>query len=442
MSPGSFLYHEGAKWVSYRFLSTPGGLRERTSERYLCRSCGAIVETDRDTCPYCKSELSPEKREILRLLEFTNVAARKSSRITVNEEERIKVFQNIWSSFYIPEGQARRVRRASLALSEDGELPLTYLPSAELHYINQGVYRKPGQEGGFLIDLETGRFLKEKEVQEAARPERYDFYVKVVRNALSIRPNGIVNTGNLEELYSFAYALKRGIEATFQLEETELGLEVLGQDEHLHLLYIEESEGGLGVLRRLVEEPALLADVARKALEVLHFDGEEDTKPECERACYECLLSYGNHKKAPYLNRHKARKVLEELAKASGFFVFNPNAEDEEERFRELLERCQSGLERRFLEFLRANRLPLPDAAQRRISEASTIADFFYKPNIAVYIDGPVHQKEQQRKIDEHQRRKLMERGYRVVVFGEDTDAWLEIFRARLADALTNAQYV
>jgi superfamily II DNA/RNA helicase/very-short-patch-repair endonuclease len=435
MSPGSFLYHEGAKWVPYRLLPTPGGLEARVSERYLCRSCGALSDTSQDRCPHCQAELAPENRESLRLFEFTNVAARRGSRITVNEEERTRVFQNIRMSFGFPEERKRYIQNASVRLSNGREFSLSYLPATEVYFINQGAYRREVQQGGFLIDLETGRFLTEGEVNASTRAGRYDLYVKVVRNVLSIRPGNVLNVLDLEELYSFAYALKRGIEALFQLEESELGLEVLGGGEKLHLLYVEESEGGLGVLRRLAEQPSLFAEVAKRALEVLHFnEAGEDLNTDCKRACYECLLSYANHRKAFYLNRHRVRGLLESLAKGSEAFVGGKEQDEANEKhFATLLKNCQSELEREFLRFLRENGYRLPKWAQYRISGLHTIADFFYEPNVLVYIDGPHHREDHQQKIDERQRRNLMGLGYRVVVFTEDKTSWAETARAKLA---------
>ena len=105
-----------------------------------------------------------------------------------------------------------------------------------------------------------------------------------------------------------------------------------------------------------------------------------------------------------------------------------------EERLEALLARCQSELERDFLRLLKAKGLPLPDEAQYRIGEAHTVADFFYRPNLLVYVDGPHHDSERQARIDERQRRTLMELGFRVEVLRyEDLEKGVERLRNALA---------
>jgi hypothetical protein len=62
------------------------------------------------------------------------------------------------------------------------------------------------------------------------------------------------------------YAIERGIEAVFQLEDSELASERLNDaDDRGRLLFVEAAEGGAGVLRRLQSEPDAMAKVAAKA---------------------------------------------------------------------------------------------------------------------------------------------------------------------------------
>jgi len=98
-----------------------------------------------------------------------------------------------------------------------------------------------------------------------------------------------------------------------------------------------------------------------------------------------------------------------------------------EEQFQWLKERTDpnSTLESRFLETLFTSRRRLPDRTQfRPESEVYVEADFFYERDglkgTAVFIDGPHHDDATQRANDERERRKLEDRGYRVVVIRYD----------------------
>jgi hypothetical protein len=124
---------------------------------------------------------------------------------------------------------------------------------------------------------------------------------------------------------SVAIALERGIEAAFQLEDSELSSESLpDQDGRGRALFIESAEGGAGVLRRLVDDPEALRKAARTALEIMHFDPEtgedlsvdEPDRERCVRACYECLLSYSNQTLHEQINRHLVRDLMLKLASA------------------------------------------------------------------------------------------------------------------------------
>jgi hypothetical protein len=130
-------------------------------------------------------------------------------------------------------------------------------------------------------------------------------------------------------------ALKRGIELVFQIEESELVAEPLPtQDERKALLFYEAAEGGAGVLTRLATEPDALAQVASKALELMHHhlpsgpwtvDGlpalevkRSDGSSICEAGCYQCLLSYFNQPDHEHINRRdpNALGLLVALANA------------------------------------------------------------------------------------------------------------------------------
>ena len=93
---------------------------------------------------------------------------------------------------------------------------------------------------------------------------------------------------------------------------------------HPEVLIYEASEGGAGVLRQIAEDPAVLPLLARRALEICHFDPdtlEDRAARTCGRACYECLLDYGNQPDHKDLDRALIRDHLQALARAEGGIV-------------------------------------------------------------------------------------------------------------------------
>jgi hypothetical protein len=146
-------------------------------------------------------------------------------------------------------------------------------------------------------------------------------YVEDRRNILVLRLAGKVSEATARSLL---YALERGIEATFQLEDSELTGELLPDpDERGRMLFIESAEGGAGVLRRLVEEDDALARAARNALEIAHFDPETGEQApqgvdgdQCVQGCYDCLLSYSNQPYHKHIDRNLVVDLLLDLAGA------------------------------------------------------------------------------------------------------------------------------
>src|SRR5439155_17137524 len=136
-------------------------------------------------------------------------------------------------------------------------------------------------------DLEAG-------FEDVQRKALVTPYVEDRRNILVLRwPDKVT----AEEATTLQFAIERGIEAVFQLEDSELSSELLPDAaERGRVLLVEAAEGGAGVLRRLQSEPDAMAKVAAEALRIIHIDPDtgDENDSACVRGCYRCLLSYGN----------------------------------------------------------------------------------------------------------------------------------------------------
>jgi very-short-patch-repair endonuclease len=310
---------------------------------------------------------------------------------------------------------------------------------------------------GFMINPVTGHWVGgEEEAGEAGPdvppdktpPQRIVPYVEDRRNVLIIRP---LEELDIKTMATLQYALKRGIEAIYQLEESELMAEPLPKaDLRRSILFYESAEGGAGVLTRLATEPGALAKVAGEALAIMHFQRpelgiwdhehlEEELDPEgrpiCEAGCYRCLLSYYNQPDHLNIDRQdvdnegKVLDILCQLSRARGEAgSFGRTAE---EQLGELERVSGSTLEQAWLAYVREHGYRLPDKGQHTIERCQASADYFYEDwKAAVFIDGPHHKAKSQAERDATINLCLEAGGYYLVRFPSETDLWPEVFKA------------
>ncbi|MBF0153997.1 MAG: DEAD/DEAH box helicase [Magnetococcales bacterium] len=342
--PRSLIYHEGRAFRVTRALLSLGQRDSATPDVQLptksvriCTSCGAgHFEQQTSVCHACGGLLNGADM-INHVYRIENVATQPVERITANDEERQRQGFEIQTTFEWAVREHELDVRRALAADASAELVrLAYGPGATITRLNKGLRRRANKSVlGFLIDPISGYWAKNRDEEDeesndpTASPRQPIVpSVQDRKNALLFTPVNVELTES--GIATVQHGLLRGIEAVYQLEEGEILAEPMPTRAiRKGFLLYEATEGGAGVLIRLVTEPESLAVVARKALHVMHFDiGEKDKIPNdpmelvdqpgtaCVAACYRCLMSYYNQPDHELLDRRDlgAREILLRLA--------------------------------------------------------------------------------------------------------------------------------
>ncbi|MFG3492256.1 protein kinase [Streptomyces sp. NPDC047972] len=464
--PGALIYHEGARYQVTRVQLPPDASGDlATAEARRCDGCGYhyAVKPGVDTCTMCDEELRSKRTGLLHL---HTVYTTPRERISSDEEERRRAGFRLETSYAFQGHGARKGRLTSHVTDVDGApvLDLDYGDSATVRITNLGRVRdKEGEPDGYWLDLGDGRWLNDRAAADAIegtgmpvvdedgnekrRKKRVLPYVEDRRNILVLtldepQPEPVA--------LSFLYALERGIEAAFELEDSELTAELLPPDDgpRRHMLFTEAAEGGAGVLRRIQHDKDALARAARTALEICHFapdTGEDQGGPtddeKCARGCYACLLTYANQAHHRQLSRHAAHPLLVRLADART--EREDRGESRSEQFRRLAPAVSSGdaasesvsltpveadlaaLVARgdLLGWLRAKGYRLPDEVNVLVQEAGARPDVVFRldgVNLAVFVDLPGHATDSTRDVEAGYR--LEDAGWDVLRFPTDAD--------------------
>lgn len=444
--PGALVYHEGARYRVYKVnldfgsedIESTHELMTATMKR--CLNCGyAHLEQGNnlvEVCDRCGSALDGPAR-IENLVQLQNVSLRLAQRITCDEEERQRFGYKLVTSYRFPEVGGKLDRKDAEVYCEGTlAMKVSYGDATDLYRINLGWTSQRGtQPPGFNLDLERGYWARnpaDAEDNDAAtaqgRLQRVVPYVRDTKNALVMR---LEPTRPGPEMASLQAAFKQAIQKHFQLEPRELSSEPMPAiQERREILFYEASEGGAGVLRQIAEDPLVLPLLAQRALEICHFDPEtlqDNGKTTCGKACYECLLDYGNQPDHKDLDRYLIRDLLAALAKAECRPAGGSGSRTD--RMAALHKRCDSHLEKRWLSLVDAQMLRPPSDAQYLIETCSTKPDFYYREhNAAIYVDGPPHDEPAQIREDEVITQRLLNMGYIVIRFHHNAD-WNEIVR-------------
>ena len=426
--PRSLIYHQGRMYRVVRAKLNVGsndhisGSSElATLTTRVCSACGyAHMGTDdgqepiENNCDNCGSPLTEQDwvRELYRIETVETVAV---ERISINDEERQRQGFELQTTYrFLPSANGTQLKQEANVKQDDTTIAsLTYSAAAQIWRINRGWRRRKQKEIlGFYINPITGMWSKQDDpnandeadthddlVANKVKAQRIVPFVEDHRNILILTPE---NSLSLEAMATLQAALKRGIEQSFQIEESELVAEALPNlEERRALMFYEASEGGAGVLTRLATEPNALAMVAEKALMLMHFDkpasgwtyealsNHEQTRDDghaiCEAGCYQCLLSYFNQPDHDNIDRRNpdALKLLVALANSSVDLKTVTATTITETS-------SANGSIGALLSHLASLELPMPDATEVSVAQGKAIASGQYKSQrILLFIDMP-----------------------------------------------------
>ena len=341
--PQSLVYHEGRAFRVDRALLKEAGDRDdgylSTKARALCPSCGASHDGEHpERCHVCSTALS-KSVPLTNLYKIENVGTRPAERITSNDEERKRQGFEIQTTFSFDASSYT----ASMSVTDDeGDIiTVDYAQAAYISRINKGLRRrKDKSQIGFFINPKTGVWVGQPK-DDGSDEERPDKLTQLIvplvedrKNALLIRfdEEWFAELGKESDktLTTLQHALARGIEAVFQLEEGEILVEPTpSRQDRRALLFYEAAEGGAGALGQMISEKDSIALVARKALEIMHFEASsfeaakkdvsaliQKPQVECVAGCYRCVLSYFNQPDHEHIERRDEdmQKMLLRLA--------------------------------------------------------------------------------------------------------------------------------
>lgn len=441
--PQSLIYHEGARYQVVR-ISLPreggeaGGDVTLTTAK-ICESCGThhLDTQNVDVCVTCQTPLPAEWKNLLQL---QTVLTRRRERISADEEERNRVGYELRTTYrFVPRaGHPGRVTAKAVTDDDAEVLDVVYGDSADVRVTNLGRRtRKDVDRHGFWLDTVKGRWLSEKDAtQTDTEAEETDddapmpadvktkaFVTPYVEDRRNIAILRWASQTDDTQAVTARYALERGIEAHFQLEDSELMSEQLPDAEQRgRLLLTEAAEGGAGVLRRLQSDATALADAAREALRIIHVDPATglDTDNACGAGCYRCLLSYSNQMDHERIDRRTVVPMLRDLAAArvrpDEVNLVTPTTPPEdnasEPAAADGIASLESDRAAAFLRHLESRGVRLPSRGEGEVG--GLLVDFVYDSPLAVVV---VH--DEVLKVDASD---LTFDGYHVVTVAADRD--------------------
>ncbi|HEY8928508.1 MAG TPA: DEAD/DEAH box helicase [Mucilaginibacter sp.] len=427
--PNNTVYHSGNKYRVNRMMVTD--LENSLEKIQVSASTGYAFMADEikvaNVDPITKAPIvGKDLLKWTRALEFTECEGMPVEKITCIEEERTRAGYETFSFFNFPAGieNAR-----SIVLKRDGEKLLQLYFSNTTDLIKVNTKARKSQNSGFKINKTNGVWVRDNQLTNNAQLQSNTvdgvvLYTKETADALYIQPLSNIGT-KPEEVVSLSYALKRGIEKLFLVEESEIAVTLMGDPEKPNIMIYEASEGSLGILSQLVNDLPKMKEWFKASYEAIHYDPEtfEETNlgKTLPKATYQDLLSYYNQTYHKQLSRELVAPVIKYLIQCE-ISPVQGSDRDRDDQYQHLLDTydTNSSTELQLIKYLYNNDYALPDKAQVNLEDYYISADFVYKRGdqfTLVFCDGSAHDSPEQQETDNKKRQILADAGYDYIVW-------------------------
>lgn len=431
VAPLNSVYYRGSRYSVIKAQPRSRGTAHNWTKIKLC-SCGNFyLGNDVSTaaaCDICGKDLTTV-HAFDRALDLPDMVARPAGRISADEDERQRRGFDVEPRFrYAP-----APRRLRLAAGGEDLASLTYSHGAELLFLNKG-YRA-SSDVGFRYCEKCRAWLQS---EDGARDHvngncpaggttadirrQVVLFTKGQHDVLMV--DAPVPPGTSREVFawSLCYALAFGFDVAFSADESEVrGQLFLTEEDRVGVLLYESEEGGAGLLHHLTERAAWQR-VARHALELLHVDptSGNELAGACQRACYDCLMSFYNQWDHEFLDRRTVIPLLKKLLQADLLQDTNDDGSLWDE-----FESNGVGAEPDMIRALRDRGFPVPEGQHVVIRDREGVAlaeaDLTYPGRIVLRVQGSPHHQEHVQKRDDQQEKRLKAAGYRVVEIWPET---------------------